>query len=159
MKQHPTVAHLQHVPNSSQREIHRGKANQIPHDRLNADLPGKPGATRTSQALAARNGQRRPGDPGYGSDPASAAAKRQSVQDFRHPEGSTAAQFQHSAQNLQSRGSGLPNGAQAAAQPAQPPTKPGQEEERPTVWQRFMKVFCCGMSHCPRIEVHDLTIP
>jgi len=89
MKQHPTVAHLQHVPNTSQREIHRGKTNQITHDRLNADLPGKPGATRTPQALASRGGQRRPGDPGYGSDPAlaaAAAAKRQSVQDFRHPE-------------------------------------------------------------------------
>jgi casein kinase 1 len=142
-KRHPSVAaHAQPIPNSSQREIHRGKAAQITHDRLNADLPGKPTASRTPQALAGRNGQRRPGEPGYTADPV-AAIKRQSNQDFRHPEGSTAAQFQHSTQNLQSRGSGIPNGTQAANQPAEPATKPGQEE-KPTAWQRFMKVFCCG---------------
>jgi casein kinase 1 len=87
MKHHPTAAHLQHLPNSSQREIHGGKAARLPHDRLNDPLPGKPGAPRTPQALAARSGP----------------------------------------------------------QPTQPPTKPGQEEEKPTAWQRFMKIFCCGM--------------
>lgn len=140
MKQHPSAAHLHGIPNTSQREIHRG-ASKIPHDRLNADLPGKPGAARTPQAIAAARGQRRPGDAGYGSDPV-LAAKRQSNQDFRHPEGSTAAQY--STQNLPSRGTGLQNGPQTTNQPAQPVAKPGQEEEKPTVWQRFMKVFCCG---------------
>jgi casein kinase 1 len=155
-RQHAPVAH--HVPNTSQRELHRGKA-QIPHDRLNADLPGKPGGTRTPQAIASRSGQRRPGDPGYSSD-AAVAGKRHSTQEFRHPEGSTAAQFQHSAQNLQTRGSGLPNGAQTANQPAQPPTKPGQEEEKPTVWQRFMKIFCCGMyMSMITVMLTALTIP
>jgi casein kinase 1 len=144
IKQHPAVAHMQQLPNASQREIHRGKP-PVPHERLNAELPGKPGQPRTPQPLASRSGQRRPGDPNYGSDSA-LATKRQSVQDFRHPEGSTAAQFQHSAQNLQSRGTPVQNAPHTTAQPAQPTAKPGQEEEKPTVWQRFMKVFCCGMS-------------
>jgi casein kinase 1 len=147
MKNHPTGAHIPHnanVPNTSQRDIHRGKP-QIPHDRLNADLP-KPGQTRTPPALTPRSGQRRPGDAAFGSDPA-IASKRLSAQEFRHPEGSTAAQFQHSAQNLQQpRTNGMQNGVQTAPQPVQSPPKPGQEEEKPTVWQRFMKVFCCGMS-------------
>jgi casein kinase 1 len=143
IKQHPSAAHMQQLPNASQREIHRGKP-PVPHERLNAELPGKPGQPRTPQPLASRGGQRRPGDPSYASDSA-LASKRQSVQDFRHPEGSTAAQFQHSAQNLQPRGTPVQNGPQTTTQLAQPATKPGQEEEKPTVWQRFMKVFCCGM--------------
>jgi casein kinase 1 len=145
VKQHPSIAHAQqqHALNSSSKELHRGKPG-LTNERLNAELPGKPGQPRTPQPLASRNGQRRPGDPSYGSDTA-IAGKRQSVQDFRHPEGSTAAQFQHSAQNLQSRGTPVQAGPQTTNQPAQPATKPGQEEEKPTVWQRFMKVFCCGM--------------
>ncbi|KAF2665282.1 kinase-like protein [Microthyrium microscopicum] len=142
MKQHPSAAHLQHVPNTSNREVHRNKT-QIPHDRLNADLPKQPGTGRNAQALAARNGQRRAGDPGYGSDPA-LASKRASAQDFRHPEGSTVAQFQQSNQNLGSRGNTLQNGAQVASQSPQGPPKPGQDEPKPTAWQKFMKVFCCA---------------
>jgi casein kinase 1 len=142
MKSHTTAPHLQNVPHTSNREIHRGKA--VPHDRLNADLPKQPGATRNAQALAAR-GQRRPGDPGYGSDPA-LGSKRASAQDFRHPEGSTVAQFQQSNQNLQSRGSGLQNGGpQTTSQSPQGPPKPGQEEPKPSAWQKIMKIFCCGM--------------
>ncbi len=104
MKAHPSAAHLHNMPpNSSNREIHRGKP-QIPRDRLDADLP-KLNQPRNPQ-VASRGGQRRPGDTtGFASDPA-LPSKRQSTTDFRHPEGSTTAQFQHSAQNLPSRGSG-----------------------------------------------------
>lgn len=140
-KSHTSAAHLQNIPHTSNREVHRGKA--VPHDRLNADLPKQPSATRTAQAMAAR-GQRRPGDTAFSSDPA-LGSKRASAQDFRHPEGSTVAQFQQSNQNLQTRGSGLQNGQQTTSQSPQNTPKPGQEEPKPTAWQKFMKVFCCGM--------------
>jgi casein kinase 1 len=144
LKTHPSAAHLQHVQNSSNREAHRGKT-QIPQDRLNADLPKQPGASRNAQPLAAR-AQRRTGDTGYGSDPALASKRGSAQQDFRHPEGSTAAQFQSSnpAIPIQTRGIGLQNGPQATSQSPQGAPKPGQEEPRPSAWQRFMKIFCCG---------------
>jgi casein kinase 1 len=143
MKAHPSAAHIQQIPNSSQREIHRNKP-QIPHDRLNADLPNKPSAGRNAAVHASRTAQRRAADPGYVSDPALAAAKRQSAQDFRHPEGSTVAQFQQSNQNLQARNSGLQNTMQAAAQNGVGATRAIPEEEKPTVWGKVMKIFCCG---------------
>jgi hypothetical protein len=134
---------MQHIPNSSQREIHRNKP-QIPHDRLNADLPNKPSASRNAAVHPSRTAQRRAADPAYVSDPALAAAKRQSAQDFRHPEGSTVAQFQQSNQNLQARNSGLQNTMQAAAQNGVGATRAIPEEEKPTLWGKVMKVFCCG---------------
>jgi casein kinase 1 len=141
IKVHPTQAHLHNIaPNTSNREIHNRKP-QVPRDRLNAELP-KPDAARNPAGITSRNGQRRTGEPAFTPDPA-LVSKRHSTQDFRLPEGSTAAQFQHSAQNLPPR-SGLQNGPQAATQPAQPVLKPTQEEEKPTVWQRIMKALCCA---------------
>jgi casein kinase 1 len=145
MKTHPSAAHLNHgIPNSSNRELHgqpRAPKAQIPHDRLNADLP-KPGATRAA-AGPSRHPQRRPGEPGgYGSD-AQLAGKRQSTQDFRHPEGSTAAQFPHSQQNLGQRGSSAQPGMQQQMQNQQQ-NRGNLEEQKMSPWQKFMKVLCCG---------------
>ncbi|QDS76400.1 bifunctional choline kinase/ethanolamine kinase cki1 [Venturia effusa] len=146
MKSHPAAAHLNHgLPNSSQRELHGTRASKtpIPHDRLNADLP-KPGATRA--AGPSRHPQQRRGESGYDSNTALAnQGKRQSTQDFRHPEGSTQAQFNpHSQQNLGPRTSmaqqqaGLQTGNQQATQ-----NRP-QEGEPLSGWQKFMKAVCCG---------------
>jgi casein kinase 1 len=142
MKQHPSAAHLNHgLPNSSAREIHgqRPAKNAIPHDRLNADLP-KPGATRPAQG-AGRHPQRRGESGGYAPDP----TKRQSVQDFRHPEGSTVAQFQHSQQNLQPRNSTIqPPQMQAAPQQQQATPRGAPEEQKPTFAQKMLKLICCA---------------
>jgi casein kinase 1 len=142
MKTHPSQAHLNHgLPNSSNRELHgqpRASKTPIPHDRLNADLP-KPGATRQNPGPG-RHPQQRRGDPAaYGSSDAALGGKRQSTQDFRHPEGSTVAQFQHSNQNLGPRSSG----AQAQMN-AQPPTNANRAEEpKQGGFSKIMKVFCC----------------
>jgi casein kinase 1 len=142
MKTHPSQAHLNHgLPNSSNRELHgqpRASKTPIPHDRLNADLP-KPGATRQN-AGPSRHPQRR-GDTGaYPNDPAM-AGKRQSTQDFRHPEGSTVAQFQHSSQNIGARNSGAQNNMQAV-----PPLNANQaqnQQENKGAFSKFLKVLCC----------------
>jgi casein kinase 1 len=146
MKAHPSQAHLNHgLPNSSNRELHgqpRATKTPIPHDRLNADLP-KPGATRQGTGPS-RHPQRRGESGGYGSD-AALAGKRQSTQDFRHPEGSTVAQFQHSNQNLGPRASG---GQQMNASP-QPATggngqaAPNQQQGGGGVMGKIMKALCC----------------
>jgi casein kinase 1 len=146
MKAHPSAAHLNHgLPNSSQRELHGTRVSKtpIPHDRLNADLP-KPGATRA--AGPSRHPQQRRGESGYDSNTALAGqGKRQSTQDFRHPEGSTVAQFNpHSQQNLGPRTSmaqqpGLQSGNQQATQ-----NRGTQDGEQLSGWQKFMKVICCG---------------
>ena len=142
MKQHPAVAHLNHgIPNSSARELHgqRPAKNAIPHDRLNADLP-KPGATRQAPGGSGRHLQRRGESGAFTPDP----AKRQSAQDFRHPEGSTVAQFQHSQQNLQPRNSTIQQPQmQATPQPQQAP-RVLAEEQKPTFTQKLLKLFCCG---------------
>lgn len=143
MKQHPTAAHLNHaVPNSSQRELHGGRPTKtpIPHDRLNADLP-KPGATRAPVGGGGRLPQRR-GDGVFTPDPT--GQKRQSAQDFRHPEGSTVAQFQHSQQNLQPRNSGIQQQQMQAAHQQTQVTRGPPEEQKVSGWQKIMKVLCCG---------------
>jgi casein kinase 1 len=142
VKAHPSQAHLNHgLPNSSNRELHGGQPRAtktpIPHDRLNADLP-KPGATRQGTGPS-RHQPRRGESGGFGSD-AGLGGKRQSTQDFRHPEGSTVAQFQHSNQNLGPRTSGT-NAMNATPQPQtangqQPPANQG-------VMSKIMKVLCC----------------
>jgi len=149
MKQHPTMAHLAHgVLNSSQRELHgsRPVKTPIPHDRLNADLP-KPGATRPPAGNSGRHPPQRRGESGaYTPEPV--GQKRQSTQDFRHPEGSTVAQFQHSQQNLQTRNnSAIPpqQQIQAAHQQTQAP-RVAPEEQKVGAWQKIMKILCCGMS-------------
>jgi casein kinase 1 len=147
MKAHPSAAHLNHgLPNSSQRELHGTRVSKtpIPHDRLNADLP-KPGATRA--AGPSRHPQQQRGESRYDSNTALAnQGKRHSTQDFRHPEGSTAAQFNpHSQQNLGPRTSmaqqqpGLQTGNQQATQ-----NRGQQEGEQLSGWQKFMKTICCG---------------
>lgn len=141
MKAHPTQAHLNHgLPNSSNRELHsqpRATKTPIPHDRLNADLP-KPGATRQG-AGPSRHPQRRGDSAAYTSD-AALGGKRQSTQDFRHPEGSTVAQFQHSNQNLGPRNSG-PNAMNATQQPPQANGQPAPANQG--VMSKIMKVLCC----------------
>ena len=147
MKSHPTAAaqYNHGIPNSSQRELHgqpRASKTPIPHDRLNADLP-KPGATRAA-AGPSRHPQRR-GDAGaYGSD-AALAGKRQSTQDFRHPEGSTVAQFQHSNQNIGPRNS-MPQAVQANAQAVQ--NRGQQEEPKQSAFTKFMKVSAANRCAC-----------
>jgi casein kinase 1 len=141
MKAHPSQAHLNHgLPNSSNRELHgqpRASKTPIPHDRLNADLP-KPGATR--QNAGPRHPQRRGDSAAYGND-AALGAKRQSAQDFRHPEGSTVAQFQHSNQNLGPRNSGAQN---MQATPQANNLNRGQTEEpKQGALSKILKVFCC----------------
>jgi casein kinase 1 len=145
VKQHPAVAHLTHgVLNTSQREIHgRPVKTPIPHDRLNADLP-KPGATRPPVGSGRHPPQRRSESGAYTPDPV--GQKRQSTQDFRHPEGSTVAQFQHSQQNLQPRNSAVQQ--QQQIQTALQQTQAARvtpEEQKVGAWQKIMKVLCCGM--------------
>lgn len=144
VKSHPSAAHLNHgIPNSSGREIHsqaRQSKNPIHPDRLNADLP-KPGPTRAS-AGPSRHPQRRGETAAYDSNTA-LAGKRQSTQDFRHPEGSTAAQFPHSQVNLGQRASMVPTGMPPGTQQSQQ-NRAGQEEPKMSPMQKFMKVICCG---------------
>jgi casein kinase 1 len=145
MKTHPSAAaHLNHgIPNSSARELHgqpRASKTPIPHDRLNADLP-KPGATRAA-AGPSRHPQRRTENGAYGSD-AALAGKRQSTQDFRHPEGSTVAQFQHSQQNLGPRNSMAQPGMQTGNQ-QNPQNRGPADEQKLTPMQKIMKIMCCG---------------
>ncbi|KIW05285.1 hypothetical protein, variant [Verruconis gallopava] len=139
MKAHPSQAHLNHgLPNSSQRELHsqpRPAKTPIPADRLNQDLP-KPGARQG--AGPSRHPQRR--DPAYGHDPA-LAAKRQSTQDFRHPEGSTVAQFQHSNQNLGPRAGGPQNAMTPAQQPQNNNGQPAQQDGG--FFSKLGKALCC----------------
>ncbi|KAF1810226.1 putative casein kinase I [Eremomyces bilateralis CBS 781.70] len=154
MKLHPSAAHLQHgVPNSSARELHGARAPKTPmtHDRLNADLP-KPGAARAAQpgASAGRHPQRRePGgvSPAYTPDTPTGTGKRGSQAqgaDFRAPEGSTVAQFQHSQPNLSRNGvMQQSTGPQVRPQSPQGMTR-GQGEQPLTVWQKIAKVVCCG---------------
>ncbi|KAF1991072.1 kinase-like protein [Aulographum hederae CBS 113979] len=144
MKAHPSQAHINNhgVPNSSARELHgqiaqRTSKQPMTHERLNADLP-KPGATR---AAGTRHPQRRETG-GYSTETPPGASKRQSAADFRHPEGSTVGQFQHSQQNLQSRTSGLQTqNPPAAGQTAT--ANPGQAGEMKW-YNKVMKVLCCG---------------
>lgn len=144
MKTHPSAAHLNHgIPNSSARELHgqsRTAKTPIPRDRLDQDLP-KPGTSRTPGG--GRHPQRR-GESGGAYDSNTAlAGKRQSTQDFRHPEGSTVAQFQTSQPQLGTRNSmAQPNMQQSTQQGQQP--RGGQEEQKMTPMQKIMKVLCCG---------------
>jgi len=155
MKQHhPAVAHLAHgVLNTSQRELHgtRPVKNPIPHDRLNADLP-KPGATRPPVGSGGRHPPQRRGESGaYTPDPA--GQKRQSTQDFKHPEGSTVAQFQHSQQNLQPRNSAVQQQQIQATHQQTQPARVAPEEQKVGAWQKIMKVLCCGMSFNPNVTL------
>jgi len=144
MKAHPSAAHLNHgLPNSTARELHsqqRTSKTPIPHERLNADLP-KPGTTRAA-AGPSRHPPRRGDSGAYGSD-AALAGKRQSTQEFRHPEGSTVAQFQHSQQNLGPRNSMAQPGAMQTNN-QQNQNRGGVEEQKVSGWQKVMKVLCCG---------------
>jgi casein kinase 1 len=143
VKAHPSAAHLNHgIPNSSARDNHnqvRHSKTPIPPDRLNADLP-KPGATR-APAGPSRHPQRR-GEPGAYDSNTALAGKRQSTQDFRHPEGSTAAQFP-SQVNLGPRTNMAQTGMQAGSQQHQQ-NRSGQEEPKMSPMQKFMKIICCG---------------
>jgi len=140
MKAHPSAAHLNHgVPNSSARELHgqlgnRSSKQPMTHERLNADLP-KPGAARPA------GGSRQPQRRETGGFSADTAPKRQSAADFRHPEGSTVAQFQHSQQNLQARNSGL---QQTPAAGTTQPAGARPEEPKQGTFQKIMKTLCCG---------------
>jgi len=140
MKAHPSAAHVAHgVPNASARELHgqlqqRSSKQPMTHERLNADLP-KPGAAR--QAGGSRQPQRRETG-GYSQD---TPPKRQSAADFRHPEGSTVGQFQHSQQNLQPRNSTM---GQAAPAGTTQPAGARPDEPKQSAIQKFMKAVCCG---------------
>jgi len=146
VKQHPAVAHLTHgVLNSSQRDMHgsRPVKTPIPHDRLNDPLP-KPGATRAPIGSSGRHPPQRRGESGAYT-PDAVGQKRQSAQDFRHPEGSTAAQFQHSQQNLQPRNSTIQQQQIQAAHQQTQAARVAPEEQKVGAWQKIMKVLCCGM--------------
>ncbi|KAK8197890.1 casein kinase-like protein I [Phyllosticta capitalensis] len=145
MKTHSSAAHLHHnnaIPNSSARELHgsnvRGSKTPMPPGRLDAELP-KPGAARppggtprhTSRNDAAK----------YQSD----HLKRKSGGDIQAPEGSTAAQFQNSQQNLPQRMSATQSGgnlANAQTTPANRPTP--SPEQKPSMWKRIVNTLCCG---------------
>ncbi|KAJ9660234.1 Palmitoylated plasma membrane-bound casein kinase [Coniosporium apollinis] len=148
MKAHPSAAHLHHpnaVPNSSNRELHgqaRISKTPVPPGRLDAELP-KPGATRGAPGVNARQpGTRRDQAP-YHPD----MAKRRSTADLGPPEGSTAAQFQNSRQNL------TPPGGLQTQQQGTPPTgnvqaapraQPAQPEQKESAFKKIMKVLCCA---------------
>jgi len=148
VKQHPVVAHLNHgMPNTSRQDLHGSRPTKtpIPHDRLNADLP-KPGATRAAVGTGVRHPQRRGDSGAFTPDPS--GQKRQSAQDFRHPEGSTVAQFHGSQPNIQPRNSTVQQQQQqqqmqAVHQQAQV-TRGTPEEPNLSGWQKLMKVLCCG---------------
>ena len=149
VKGHPSAAHLHHnnVPNSSARELHgapgtnqRASKSALPPGRLEAELP-KPGASRQPQAGRERHGQGRTRENAgaYTADP---LQKRAS--DLRQPpEGSTAANFPHSNQNLAgvqtSRGREMLQQQQQTSRPAAP------QDEKPKWYEKIFKVLCCGM--------------
>ncbi|KAF2431955.1 putative casein kinase I [Tothia fuscella] len=147
VKSHASAAHLNHgLPNTSARELHnqsRAPAKQVHPDRLNQDLP-KPGVVRQSVGPS-RHAQGRRGESGAYDSNTALAGKRQSTQDFRHPEGSTVAQFQHSQPNLGNRTSGMVQpGIQGAQGGQQNRGGVQQDEMKMTPMQKIMKVLCCG---------------
>lgn len=152
MKSHPGAAHLHHnnVPNSSQRELHgasgtnqRQSKNALPPGRLEAELP-KPGASRGPPAPGReRHGQGRTREAAGGYGSADPLAKRQS--EIRQPEGSTAANFPHSNQNLAGVAAGQSRSREMLQQ--QQATTPNQrvaEQEKPKWYEKIFKVLCCG---------------
>ncbi|KAH7061378.1 casein kinase-like protein I [Macrophomina phaseolina] len=145
MKSHASAAHLHHsnaVPNSSAREIHggqaRGSKTPMPPGRLDAELP-KPGASRPPGG-AARHPSR--------TDVAKYQAdhmKRKSQGDIQAPEGSTAAQFQNSQQNLPQRMSTTQSPIQGNAQATPAGNRPQPAgEQKPSVWKKIVNTLCCG---------------
>ena len=158
MKQHTAVAHLHHpnaVPNSSNRELHnqtaRGTKQAVPPGRLDAELP-KPGAVRGQTPARGYGAGTGTGERTGGSRPPAAEVKRKSGADIVPPEGSTAAQFQHSNQNLPSLriNSG---GPAAAASPMNTTAQQTQqhvaaraqpEEPKEGGFKKIMKALCCG---------------
>ncbi|KAF2142572.1 uncharacterized protein K452DRAFT_226963 [Aplosporella prunicola CBS 121167] len=145
MKAHSSAAHLHHnaIPNSSAREIHggnaRGSKTPMPPGRLDQELP-KPGASRAPGAGQGRHTSRT--DAGkYQPE----HMKRKSAGDIQAPEGSTAAQFQNSQQNLPARMSTTqsPMAGNAQSQPAGQRPQPAAEE-KPSVWKKIINVLCCG---------------
>ncbi|EOD44289.1 Casein kinase i [Neofusicoccum parvum] len=145
MKSHASAAHLHHnnaIPNSSAREIHggqaRGSKTPMPPGRLDAELP-KPGASRPPGG-AARHPSR--------TDVAKYQAdhmKRKSQGDIAAPEGSTAAQFQNSQQNLPQRMSTTQSPMQGNAQATPAGNRPQPAaEQKPSVWKKIVNTLCCG---------------
>ncbi|KAK7522068.1 casein kinase-like protein I [Phyllosticta citriasiana] len=147
MKTHSSAAHLHHnnnaIPNSSARELHgsnvRGSKTPMPPGRLDAELP-KPGATRPPAGTARHPS--RTDVAKYQSD----HLKRKSGGDIQAPEGSTAAQFQNSQQNLPQRMSatqsgGIPGNTQTTPAGNRPTPSP---EQKPSVWKRIVNTLCCG---------------
>ncbi|KAI9664779.1 MAG: casein kinase I [Bathelium mastoideum] len=129
-------------PNSSARELvgAPNRVSKVPQDRLNQELPNKPGATRapagqsrhqTPQAGTPRNTQS-----GFvGAD----LAKRKSGADIMAPEGSTTAQFTNSTQNLPNRAT--QQSSQAQPRPASPNAR---QEPQKSGFQKFLSIICCG---------------
>ncbi|KAK7542590.1 casein kinase-like protein I [Phyllosticta citribraziliensis] len=146
MKTHSSAAHLHHnnaIPNSSARELHgsnvRGSKTPMPPGRLDAELP-KPGATRPPGGTPRHPS--RTDVAKYQSDP----MKRKSGGDIQAPEGSTAAQFQTSQQNLPQRMSATQSaGIQGNAQPTPAGNRPTPSpEQKPSVWKKIVNTLCCG---------------
>lgn len=152
MKQHPSQLHLHQangVPNSSQRELHgttRGGPQtpaQLTAARLNAaqpppPSPAKPGLGKTRERQSASG---------------AVPAKRQSgvaggLTEVVTPTASTQAQFQNSTSYLPARMSGPQGGhmnqsTNALAIPSEA-ARGSPEEPRRTVFQKLMKIICCG---------------
>ncbi|KAF2085854.1 casein kinase-like protein I [Saccharata proteae CBS 121410] len=144
MKTHSSAAHLHHsnaIPNSSAREIHggnaRGSKTPMPPGRLDAELP-KPGASRAPPGTNAGRHASRTDVGKYHAD----ALKRKSAGDIVPPEGSTAAQFQTSQQNLPARMS-TQGPAPGNAQANRPQPQPAPEQ-KPSVWKKILNTLCCG---------------
>ena len=143
MKQHPSQAHLNHrggreVDDPTTRAIHgqreRNSRTPITPGRLDQELP-KPGATR-GNATPGRHPSRELASPNYRAD-----AKRGSRAEA--PEGSTAANFPNSTQNLASRNSPTAHQVQQQATmqsraDARPPP-----EQKESAWSKFLTICCC----------------
>lgn len=164
----PAQLHGGGTPNESRREL-RGNPRDSRATNLNKELP-KPGAVRT------------PGDSTrYPRPGAQDMAKRQSRQDLGPPEGSTAAQFQASTQNLAGpsrlsqqvqatnvddrRGPGPGQGPGPVGQmttqqrPMPDRTQGGQQEERQKKkWYQPILSMCCGRSPCSDTDVFGRTL-
>lgn len=162
VKAHPSAHHLHNAnapPDASARALHgaagvRGADGRPPRDRaaisadrLNAAQPPPPGSpAKPGAAALGKTTRDRTSVPGGGNMPKRSSGLAGQI-DLNTPAASTQAQFQNSNANLvtqQARPSPATGALQTNQGRPQPP--PPQESEQ-GIFQKLMKIFCCGMHH------------